>query len=119
MIPRKVVTIGDGRRIPLAVYVAAWRRVRAAPPDTRFRGSPCGWSGVEETAAEILRQFRAGMDDRINRHMPWHGRGRRWEPDWQAEAVRLARAVNTPRLVVRWAPQEFRQRLAHRIEVTA
>ncbi|MFG1304178.1 DNA polymerase III subunit beta [Xanthobacter autotrophicus] len=116
MPPRKVVTLGDVRRIPLGVYVAAWRLVRAAPPDARFRGSPCGWSGSEETAAEILRQFRAGMDDRINRHVPWHGRGRRWGPDWQSEAARLARAVNTPRLVVRWAPQEFRRRLAHRLE---
>lgn len=116
MPPRKVVTLGDVRRIPLGVYVAAWRLVRAAPPDARFRGSPCGWSGSEETAAEILRQFRAGMDDRINRHVPWHGRGLRWGPDWQSEAARLARAVNTPRLVVRWAPQEFRRRLAHRLE---
>ncbi|MCL8382079.1 DNA polymerase III subunit beta [Xanthobacter aminoxidans] len=117
--PRRVVRLGSGQVVTLGTYVAAWRRARAAPPDARFRGSPCGWAGAEEKVAEILRQFRAGMDDRINQHLPWFGRGRRWGPEWQAEASRLARAVNTPRLIVRWAPPEFRARLAHRIEDAA
>lgn len=117
--PRRVVRLGSGQVVTLGTYVAAWRRARAAPPDASFRGSPCGWAGIEEPAGEILRQFRAGMDARINQHLPWFGRGRRWGPEWQAEASRLARAVNTPRLIVRWAPPEFRARLAHRIEDAA
>lgn len=117
--PRRVVRLGSGQVVKLGTHVAAWRRARAAPPDARFRGSPCGWAGADEDAAEILRQFRAGMDARINQHLPWFGRGRRWGPEWQAEASRLARAVNTPRLIVRWAPPEFRARLAHRIEDAA
>lgn len=112
---RRAVVLGNGRRVGLGNYVEGWKRAKRAPPGAVFRGSPCGWAHVDEDAAEILRQFRAGMHDRINRRLPWFGQGRRWDPNWQAEARRFARQVNTPRLIVRWAPFEFRERFAARL----
>lgn len=112
----RYVTLGDGRHIPLGAYVAAWRKALDAPADAVFNGSPCGWKGCSETRNEVVRQFRDGMHDRINRHIPSHGCGRKWSRDWFMQAWRLSRDVNTPRLIVRWAPVEFRARLAHRLE---
>lgn len=111
--PRRYVTLGNGRAVSLGSYVRAWRICRASLPTTLVRECP---DGSEGTAGEALRQFRAGMADRINRHVPGYGHGRKWGTDWQAETGRLARAVNSPRLIVRWAPLEFRARLSHRLE---
>jgi hypothetical protein len=110
-----LVTLADGRRLPLGSYVASWRRIRDADPEDRFRGAPSDWFGLDYSAAEILSEFRAAMHARINRHVPGYGRGRKWSSDWQIEAARTARAVNTPRLVVRWIPSDLRDRLVHRI----
>jgi hypothetical protein len=113
---RHYVTMGDGRRVPLGAYAAAWRRVLAADPGQLFNGAPSDWFGIPEPAAVILRQFRAGMHARINRHDPEFGIGRKWSTDWQSEAWRTARVVNTPRLRVGWIPVEFRGRLADRLD---
>jgi hypothetical protein len=109
------VTLASGRRVSLGSYVDAWRTVRAADPAALFHGAPEDWFRIPEPAAVILRQFRTGLHARINRHVPGYGRGRKWSTDWQREAWRTARAVNTPRLVVRWVPTEFRARLADRL----
>lgn len=118
----RAVTLGDGRRMPLGAYVSAWRAVLAAPMDCRFKGSPSdprGWRG-SYSRAELLQEFRAGLHDRINRHLPGFGHGRKWSPDWQRSTLHFAGAVNTPRLIVRLhgnpAAREFRNRLAHRLE---
>lgn len=110
---QRAVTLANGRRVSLGCYVAAWRQAREAEPETMFRHGPATWWPV--TAADALAQFRDGLNDRINRHAPHYGRGRKWSNDWQRQALQLAGAVNTPRLVVRWAPVEFRARLAHRL----
>lgn len=68
------------------------------------------------TGAEWLRWFRGQLDKKVSSRCWWYGVGRKWDWQWQVEAQRTARAVNTPRLVVRWVPKEFRERLAHRIE---
>jgi hypothetical protein len=66
------------------------------------------------------REFLDALDRRMNAHggLPVAtAKWRRLDPDWQASVWRLARAVNTPRLVVRIAecPKEYRVRLAHRL----
>lgn len=113
---RRVVTLGDGRRVTLGAYVRAWRTVRAADPAALFRGSPCGDWRIPETAGESLRQFRAGMVDRINRHLPSYGRGRKWRDDWQHRARDVAWRMRA-RVVTRIAdcPRELRARLDHRL----
>lgn len=113
---KRIVTLGCGRKVGLGAYVKAWQRALDAPADARFNGSPSD-SRLPSSRDEVLREFRDGMHDRINRHISSHGRGRKWHSDWQRQAIQLALAVNTPRLIVRWAPLEFRARLAHRLEV--
>lgn len=122
---KRAIILGDGRRVSLRAYVAAWKAAIAADDCQRFRGSPSdpgGWNG-SYSRDDVLREFRAGMHDRINRHMPHFRRGRKWSYDWQAAALRLARDVNTPRLVVRLIgnpiAREFVSMLSHRLEFAA
>ena len=110
----RVVTLGDGRQVRLCTYLAAWRACLRLPEGT-YIGR--GISGHGETAGEALRLLRDGLADRINRHDPDHGRGRKWSPDWQRAAMQTAARVNTRRLIVRTTevPAEFRARLADRL----
>lgn len=120
---QRAIVLGDDRRISLAAYVAAWKAALAADECQRFKGSPSdprGWRG-SYSRAELLSEFRSGMHDRINRQMPHYRKGRKWSYDWQAAALRLARDVNTPRLVVRLfgnpMAREFASRLSNRLEM--
>ena len=112
----RYVTLGDGRRIGLGAYVAAWARCKQLPGETRVMRCPDGLSG---TVGDALRQLRAGMHDRINRHVPGYGVGRKWADGWFWEAKRFSDQINTPRLIVRWAPADFRKRFAERLEESA
>ena len=114
MTSQRYVTLPNGRACGLGKYVAAWRKLRkivAADPDAQVSGFdyfPCA-------AWEVLRDLRVGMHDRINKHDPRYGHGRKWSSDWQRAATHCANAVNTPRLIVRYVPPDFRVRLAHRV----
>lgn len=108
---RRVIRLPNGRHVGLRAYVAAWRVLLRTTPDANVRG----FDYFTQTAGEVLAAFRAGLQDRINRHLPGYGRGRKWSSDWQRDAGHTARAVNTPRLIVRWAPLDLRARLAHRL----
>lgn len=68
----RVITLGDGRQTSLGNYV---RGVRYAidHPDTFFPRGLCGWGA---TGAEIRRQFRSGVHDRINQAVPYVNRGK-------------------------------------------
>lgn len=114
--PVRVIRLGSGRSVTLGAYVKAWRTVLAADPGATFRGSPCGWHGAYETAGESLRQFRAGMVDRINRHLPGFGQGRKWDPEWQRAARDVSRRMRD-RIITRDrdCPSEIRPRIAHRL----
>jgi len=79
------------------------------------RESVRGFGHFAQPASEILTALRDGMHDRINRHIPKYGEGRKWDHDWQRAAMQCANFVNTPRLIVRWVPQDLKARLAHRI----
>lgn len=110
---QRVIALGDGRRVTLGAYVQAWKTALAAPATAWFRTSPCRWSGGHRD--DVLREFRAGLDDRINRHIPGYGRGRKWDSQWQIEARRASRDLNQPRLVIRWLPDWLKPRFAERL----
>lgn len=117
---RHAVRLGTGRLIPLGVYVAGWKRCLELPPETPLRRGVTGWWPT--TVGETLADLRAGMDDRINRHLPWFGAGRKWQSDFQRHLRLAASAVNTPRLAVRWhnfpdVMTEYGRRLRDRIEM--
>lgn len=110
---RRYITLPNGKRCSIPMYVKAWRLLLTLPPQEPISG----FSWWTESAADVLREIRAGMHDRINRHDPAYGVGRKWSPDWQRAAGHCARAVNTPRLIVRQIhPADLRARLSHRLE---
>jgi len=111
----RVIVLANGKQIPLGAYARAWRTAMALPPDTVLKHGCCGWWPI--TAAEAVREFREGAADRINRHRPGYGVGRKWKSDWQSAVWRTARRVNQPRLRVYTSevPLEFRARLGSRL----
>lgn len=114
---KRYVTLGDGRAVGLGNYVKAWKTALSAPADARFKGKPSdptGWMGGYDRA-EVLREFRDGLHDRINRHIPDYGKGRKWDRDWFWMMWRAARDLNTPRLAIHWLPPELRERFEHRM----
>ncbi len=105
------VRLPKGSLVTMGRYVAAWKALRSLPPGAQVNG----WDHFPTPAKDVLRKMRAGMHERISRHLPWWEKGRKWEGQWQRDAHRTAWEVNTPRLVVRWVPMDLRKRLAHRI----
>lgn len=110
---QRVVRLGDGRRVTLGAYVRAWKAALAAPATAWFRTTPCSWAGGDR--AQVLREFRDGLDARINRHIPEYGRGRKWNAGWQIETLRAARALNHPRLAIHWLPAWLKPRFGYRL----
>lgn len=108
---QRVIRLPNSRCCTIGTYVASWKKLLELSADAQVGG----FGHFPEPAAAVLRQLRRGMHDRINRHIPGYGRGRKWQHDWQVEAKRAAIAVNTPRLVVHWVPPDLRARLAHRL----
>lgn len=109
---RFITLRATGKRVPMGAYVAGIRAAIASPGVT-FRHGLTTWWPV--TGEDVRQEFLAGVHDRINRHVPGFGRGRKWAQEWQADATRTARDVNTPRLVIRWLPRDLRARLSHRL----
>ena len=109
----RAILLPNGKSVTLGAYARAWRKVAKLPAEAIVHG----WDYVPTTAGEVLRAMRDGLDERINRHSPHYGKGRKWADDWYWETVRLARMVNTPRLrvYVGQCPKELRGRLAHRL----
>lgn len=109
---QRVITLPNGRQCSLAVYVKAWRALLEADPEERI----AGFSYSSERAADILREMRYGMHDRINRHLPGFGCGRKWKADYQ---IRLARDAGRLRDIARrirvyqFESSEARSRFSH------
>ena len=61
------------RTVSLAAYNQAIRLAKAFPALTFKTGLTTWWPA---TGAEIMRQFHAGMTDRINQAIPYTQRGR-------------------------------------------
>jgi len=112
---KRCVVLGCGRRVGLDTYVNAWKKaieIAATNPDQWVPQTPRGYGG---TVAEALREFRDGMHDRINRHIPGYGNGRNWEYGHYMETWRAARALNGG-VVIHWLPKHLKARFAHRLE---
>jgi len=107
----RVVTLPNGRAVRLGMYVAAWRKLLTLPAERPVSG----FDYFAQPAAEILRELRRGMHDRINRHDGVYGRGRKWDSDYQRALRHAASALNTPRLVIDWLPADLKPRFAHRL----
>lgn len=101
------------RTVSLANYITAWREVLAASDDAVFNESLTGFGPA--TRERVLRQFRAGMHDRINRHVDGYGVGRKWDDDWFRGMGHAARQLNTPRLRLHWLPRELHARFGERL----
>ena len=61
------------RHVTIGAYVAAVRRAKAEP-ETEFKTGLNTWWPT--TGAEIVRQFRGAVHDRINQAVPYRARGR-------------------------------------------
>lgn len=105
------ITLPSGDACTVGSYVRSWQKLKTYRPGALV----FGFDPFPSRADDILAALAEGMADRINQHVKGFGAGRKWSYDWQAEASRTARAVNTPRLIVRYCPKEFRARLAHRL----
>lgn len=67
------------------------------------------------TADEWVAWFRRCLDLKVSATLRGFHHGRKWDKEWQTQAWRTSREVNTPRLAVHWVPYEFRHRLRHRL----
>ena len=105
------VKLPDGRDVTLREYVRSWRILKTLPPDREV--ARFAWYPMQ--AAEILRELRRGMHDRINRHLPDYGKGRKWDADWQRAMRHAANDLNHPRLVIHYLPPDLKARFAHRL----
>lgn len=109
----RVIRLPNGRQVTLSAYVIAWRQLLEMDGTALIRD----WDYYPTEARAVLDAMRDGVHDRINRVVPWWGRGRKWESDWQRAALHCSRRVNAWRVIVRPGdvPKEFRARLATRI----
>jgi len=117
---QRVVYI-SGRPISLANYCKAWKLALAAPADAVFEK---GFTWYSQTRTEVLREFRRGLQDRINRRIDGFPgtlkptadlETRKREYEWQIETYRAAQRLNHPRLVIDYLPPWLKQRFAHRL----
>jgi hypothetical protein len=117
---QRVVYLPEGRTVTLHAYVAAWKTVLAAPEDATFQN---GFNWYPEPRKDVLREFRRGLNDRINRRIagfpgslrPRVAHGRKFEHEWQLETYRASRQLNQPRLIIHWLPPWLRDRFKHRL----
>ena len=108
---QQVIRLPNGKLVSVACYVASWRTLKGLAPHVDVRG----FDHFPEPAGRVLSSLRAGMHDRINRHVPGYGVGRKWSGDWFWSVYRTARDLNGTRVRLSWVPVEFKSRLAHRV----
>jgi hypothetical protein len=118
---QRVVYLPEGRTVTLGAYVAAWKQALTAPESATCQN---GFNWYPESRNEVLREFRRGLHDRINRRIPGfpgtlrprtRPHGRKLEQQWQIETYRAARQLNHPRLIIDWLPPWLHSRFKHRL----
>jgi hypothetical protein len=117
--PCRTVKLGDGKRVPLAVYVQWWRTARTLHPLAPVDIDLCHpfTYRSESTARMLVGQFRKGMQDRMSVRAPDpRDQYRKCGSIPQIEMMRLAQKLRD-RIVIRPGdvPKDLRKRLAHRI----
>ena len=109
---KRYITLPNGRNWSLNTYAQAWRALLAADPVEQIRG----FDYFPDSAGRILAKLRDGLHDRINRHIPNYGRGRKWDSDYQISLLRDSRRLRdiAQRIIVRqFETVEARSRFAH------
>lgn len=86
---RHIITLPNGRQCSVGIYARAWQALKALPPDSCSKG----FGHHPERADYILSRLRFGMHDRINRHVPDFGVGRKWGDDYQTHLYRDSRRL--------------------------
>jgi hypothetical protein len=118
---KRVVYLPQRRQVTLGNYVRAWKLALTAPEGTIFNKA---FNWYPETKNEILREFRRGLTDRINRRIDGfpgtlrplpHPSTRKHDYQWQLETHRAALQLNQPRLIIDWLPPWLKTRFAHRL----
>lgn len=107
----KTIKLPNGVSVSIASYVAVWKAIKLAPSDLSVNG----FEFFPLPAEQVLREFGKGVSDRINRHIPAYGKGRKWSWIWQTETRRAADQLNHPRLIIHWLPSHLKPRFAHRL----
>jgi len=72
MSTRAIYIPATGKWVSVGAYVKAVKLAKANQAATFKHGITCWWP---VTGAEIMRQFREGMNDRINEGIPYAQRG--------------------------------------------
>jgi hypothetical protein len=118
---QRVVYLPSGRHVSLSGYAAAWKTALAAAPGTTFQ---TGFNWYPENREDILREFRRGLHDRINKRIDGFpctlrptqkSQPRKLSHEWQIETYRAAQQLNRPRLVIHWLPLWLKPRFQHRL----
>ena len=71
-VTRAIYVSGVDKWVSLGAYVRQIKIAKAHPNAEFKHGLTCWWPC---TGAEIMRQFRRGMHDRINQRIPYSQRG--------------------------------------------
>ena len=118
---KRVVYLPGGKYVSLSGYAAAWRTALAAEPGTTFK---TGFNWYPENREDILREFRRGLHDRINRRIDGFpgtlqpastSTSRKLTYEWQIETYRAAQQLNRPRLIIHWLPPWLKTPFQHRM----
>lgn len=118
---QRVVYLPEGRQVTLGNYVRAWRLALTAPDTATFTNA---FNWYPESKRDVLREFRRGLHDRINRRVVGfpgtlrprtQSTTRKLDYQWQIETYRAAIQLNQPRLIISWLPPWLKKRFAHRL----
>lgn len=81
----RYVTLGDGKRIALVNYMKIVRCAKESHDEEFLRSFEAWWT---VKGHDIIREFRRGIQRRINRHISGFGYGRKLDPEYQTELMR-------------------------------
>ena len=118
---KRVIYLPQGRQVTLGDYVRAWKLAITAPTGAVFTKA---FNWYPETKTDVLREFRRGLHDRINRRIDGspgalrpraHPDTRKHDYQWQIETRRAAIQLNQPRLIIHWLPPWLKTRFIHRL----
>jgi hypothetical protein len=110
-IMQQVIRLPNGKRCSLKTYCASWRALKELPAGSQVRGFD--YFPIDE--ADILREMRAAVHDRINLRGNVYGTSRKWSADWQRQMRHAASQINHARLIIDWLPADLLARFSYRL----